>query len=73
MDQPNESRVIHEHKDQQYQVTFKRESTKGIDGFTVTANGDDRNKAFTDAWELYKMAKDITKPESTGNGTDKTV
>jgi len=46
----------------QYECTFKRESAKGIDGFTMTARDNDKEKTFKDATDLYESAKVVTAP-----------
>ena len=46
----------------QYECTFKRETTKGIDGFTMTARGNNKDKTFQDAVDLFEAAKVITAP-----------
>lgn len=54
---PDESRPF------KYEVTFKREATKGIDGFTVTARDDNKDVAALDAQSLYEQARKVSKPE----------
>jgi hypothetical protein len=40
----------------QYEVTFKREASKGIDGFTVTARGANEDTTMGHAMSLRKDA-----------------
>jgi hypothetical protein len=50
------SEVKHIQVGTKYHVLYKREATKGIDGFVVEASDDDYYKAITDAGVLYQMA-----------------
>ena len=45
---------------QQYKAGYKREATKGIDGFSVEAIKVDRDKALEDAEYMYQRAKELT-------------
>jgi len=45
---------------QQYRVGYKREATRGIDGFSVEAIKFDRDKALEDAKFMYQRAKEET-------------
>ena len=54
---PDESRPF------KYEITYKREATKGIDGFTVTARDDYSDIAESVAQNLYHNAKNTTKTE----------
>jgi hypothetical protein len=47
-----------------FHISFKRESTKGIDGFTVEANNDSLQQTQMDAEALYTYARRVTTPES---------
>ena len=45
-----------------YRVVFERSAVKGIDGFKVEANGDERNQVVKDAQALYEDAIHLTQP-----------
>lgn len=47
---------------QKYRMSIRRSDTKGIDGFTVEANGDDILAVETDVACLYDKAKNLTTP-----------
>jgi len=40
----------------QYEVTYKREASKGIDGFTVTARGNIKDVVLQDAKDMRRAA-----------------
>mgnify|MGYP001600446295 FL=1 len=60
---PQEQVVTHIHLNTRYRVKFERPgSTKGIDGFTVEANGDSLEAVQDEAAKLYQWAKGMTMP-----------
>ena len=55
--------VKHINVNQRYRIMIERAaSTKGIDGFKVEANGDDKKAVKKDAQDLYQYAQGITFP-----------
>ena len=54
--------ITHIHLNGRYTVTYERSATKGVDGFKVTANGDDLETVEKDAADLKMVAGEATKP-----------
>ena len=57
---PELKEVIHKTINGKYRMVIERSAVKGIDGFKVEANGDDKAELKKDASELYEDAKELT-------------
>ena len=53
--------VRHYQVNGKYRIVFERSAVKGIDGFKVEANGDDKEQTHADALILYQYAKEAIK------------
>ena len=66
--------VVHSIDGARYQIQFEQAATKGVLGFKVTANGDDKEIAKAEAEELLAFALKKASlykgefPETNGNG-----
>jgi hypothetical protein len=66
--------VVHSIDGARYQIQFEQAATKGVLGFKVTANGDNKDIAKAEAEELLAFALKRSSlykgdyPETNGNG-----
>ena len=54
--------VTHQTINGKYRIVFERSAVKGIDGFKVEANGDEKEQVVKDAQALYEDAMRLTQP-----------